>query len=88
MNNIVTEREALSCESPRLTESLFEICRRLDLTSIPLKTKSKVPLVRWSNESWKPTSLELETWASKTGINWGVRCGENLAVIGAKGIDV
>jgi len=81
MNNIVAERKASTSESPRLAESLFEICHHFALTPIPLKPKSKVPLVRWSDESWKPTSVELEAWALKPDINWGVRCGENLAVI-------
>jgi len=72
MNNIVAEREAPIYGSPRVTKSLFEICRRFDLTPIPLKPKSKVPLVKWSVEGWKPAPAELETWASKPGINWGI----------------
>ena len=81
MNNIVAERKASTSEAPLSAGCLFEICDRLDLTPVPLKPKSKVSLVRWSDESWKPSPVELEVWASKPGINWGVRCGENLAVI-------
>jgi hypothetical protein len=50
------------------------------LTPIPLKPRSKEPLVKWG-DGWNPTAEELERWSSKPEINWGVRCGEELAVL-------
>ena len=50
------------------------------LIPIPLKPRSKEPLVRWGN-GWNPTQKELQLWASRPGINWAVRCGDKLAVI-------
>jgi len=52
----------------------------LNLTPIPLKPRSKKPLVKWGKE-WNPTLEELEVWASRPNINWGVRCGAGLAVL-------
>jgi hypothetical protein len=81
MNNIILERKASTHQAAELVGCLFRLCHCLDLTPIPLKPKSKVPLVKWSDDSWNPTLAELETGASKPGINWGIRCGQNLAVI-------
>jgi len=52
----------------------------LGLTPIPLKPRRKEPLVKWG-DGWKPTPEELERWAAKAGINWGVRCGPELAAL-------
>lgn len=81
MNNIIVERKASTSQAAPLVGCLFRLFHRLDLTPIPPKPKSKVPLVQWSDDGWKPTPAELEAWASKPGINCGVRCGQNLAVI-------
>jgi len=59
---------------------LLQLYQRLGLTPIPLKTCSKEPLVKWG-DGWDPTSKELKAWASRPRINWGVRCGEKLAVL-------
>jgi len=81
MNNIVAQQEAYTSLAQGVIGFPFELYHRLELVLIPLKPKSKVPLVRWSDENWKPSLVEIEAWASKQGINWGVRCGQNLAVI-------
>ncbi len=81
MNNIVAQQKASSFQDKQMAGCLLELCHHLDLIPIPLKPKSKVPLVKWSDESWKPSPVEIEAWASKPGLNWGVRCGEKLAVI-------
>lgn len=65
MNNIVAQQKASTSQAAALVGCLFDVCHRLDLTPIPLKPKSKIPLVRWSDDSWKPTPVEPETWASK-----------------------
>ena len=59
---------------------LLQLCLRLGLTPIPLKLCSKEPLVRWG-KGWNPTASELWRWAAKPDINWGVRCGPELAVL-------
>lgn len=59
---------------------LLQLYQRLGLTPIPLKPRSKEPLVKWG-DGWNPTSEELKAWASRPRINWGVRCGEKLAVL-------
>lgn len=58
----------------------LQLYLRLGLTPVPLKERSKEPLVKWRN-GWNPTPEELEAWASKPNINWAVRCGDNLAGI-------
>ncbi len=58
----------------------LQVYLALGLTPIPLKPQSKEPLVKWRN-GWNPTASELRRWAAKPDINWGVRCGEKLAVI-------
>ncbi len=80
MNNIVAQIKAPSQEQEG-AGCLIELCHRLNLVPIPLKPKSKVPLVKWSAKQWQPSSAELKSWASTPGINWGVRGGENLAAI-------
>jgi len=80
MENIVAQQKALSQEQDGVG-CLFELCHRLNLVPIPLKPKSKGPLVKWSAEHWQPSPAELESWASIPGINWGARGGENLAAI-------
>ena len=81
MNNLVAQQKASTYQNQRMAGRFLELFHHLDLIPIPLKPKSKIPLVKWSDESWKPTPVELEAWASKPGVNWGVLCGENLAVI-------
>lgn len=80
MNTIVSEAKA-SPQGQKAVGCLLELCHRLNLIPIPLKPKSKIPLVRWSEKHWRPSPAELEPWASKPGINWGVRCGAELAVL-------
>lgn len=52
----------------------------LGLTPIPLKYRSKQPLVRWGEE-WNPTSQDLLRWAANRRINWAVRGGPELAIL-------
>jgi len=82
METIIAEQKVSASQSvPPAVEFLLDICRRFNLVAIPLKPRSKVPLVKWSDENWKPSPVELESWALTPGINWGVRGGENLAAI-------
>jgi len=60
--------------------SELDVYFHLGLVPIPLKPRSKEPLVRW-RDGWNPTFEQLDTWASQPSINWAVRCGENLAVL-------
>lgn len=59
---------------------LLQLCQRLGLTPVPLKPRAKEPLVKWA-DGWNPTAEELKAWDSDHGVNWGVRCGENLAAL-------
>ncbi len=59
---------------------LLHFYLRFGLIPIPLRPRSSEPLVKWRRR-WNPTHEELEAWASRSDINWAVRCGENLAVI-------
>ncbi|MFC1865709.1 CHC2 zinc finger domain-containing protein [Chloroflexota bacterium] len=59
--------------------NILEICDRYGLTPIPLKPRSKVPLVKWGN-SWRPTPQEMKIWAQKP-VNWGVRCDDGFAAL-------
>ena len=59
---------------------LLQLYQRLGLTPIPLKPRSKVPLVKWHN-GWNPPREELEAWASRPDINWGARCGVEVAAL-------
>jgi len=56
---------------------LLQLYVRLGLTPIPLKPRSKIPLVRW-RRNWNPSPSDLAPWASQADTNWGVRCGPNL----------
>jgi hypothetical protein len=58
----------------------LQLYQRLGLTPIPLKPRSKEPLVKWG-DGWNPSPAELKQWAAKPGINWGVRCGPQLVVL-------
>jgi len=54
---------------------------KIGLTPIPLKPRSKEPLVRWRN-GWNPTYEELQAWATASkNLNWAVRCGPELAAL-------
>lgn len=81
MSKATAKRKESMSEIPWSVDSLFDFCDRFSLVPIPLKPGSKVPQVKWSEENWKPTPFELKAWASKLGGNWGIRCGQNLAVI-------
>jgi len=52
----------------------------LGLTFIPLKPRSKEPLVKWGN-GCNPTLKELKRRARQPGINWGIRCGAEMAAL-------
>jgi hypothetical protein len=69
------------------THEYIQHYTRLGLTPIPLEHRSKKPLVKWT-KGWNPNLNELESWASNPTINWGVRCGENLAVIDCDSEDI
>ena len=86
MNNIVAQQKACTYQPQNMVGYPLEFCHHFDLVPIPLKPKSRVPLVRWSHESLKPAPVEIEAWVSKSGLNWGVRCEENLAA--AAGVKV
>jgi len=43
----------------------LEFYHVFDLVPIPLKPKSKVPLVGWSNVNLKPAPIKIEAWVSK-----------------------
>jgi len=58
----------------------------LGLTIIPLKFRSKRPLVRWAN-SWNPSIEQLQSYFTRPA-NIGVLCGESLAVIDCDSEDV
>lgn len=62
------------------TLACLQLYQRLGLTPVPLRPRSKEPLVRWGDD-WNPGFEQLHTWASQPGINWGVRCGPELAVL-------
>ncbi|MFC2014164.1 bifunctional DNA primase/polymerase [Chloroflexota bacterium] len=81
MNNVLLQQKVSTSQDQRITAYYLELYRHLNLTPIPLKPKSKVPLVRWTDGNWNPTLAELQAWACKPNINWGVRCGENLAAL-------
>ena len=51
----------------------------LGLTVIPLKLRSKKPLVRWGS-GWNPSIDQLHSYFTRSA-NVGVLCGESLAVI-------
>ena len=59
----------------------------LGLTPIPLKPRSKEPLVRGKEGDWEPTEYQLLTLAERDNINWGVRCGRELAVLDIDSVD-
>jgi hypothetical protein len=58
----------------------LQFYQRLGLTPIPLKPRSKEPLVK-RGDGWNPIPEELACWAAKPGLNWAVRCGPKLAVL-------
>jgi hypothetical protein len=69
-------------QSPDLdARNLLELYEALGLTPIPLKCRSKKPLVKWGASDWPPPITGLRAWVSRSGINWGVRCGSELAVL-------
>jgi len=80
MNNMVTKQKASTYQPQNMVGYLLELCHHFNLVPVPLKLKSKVPLVRWSHESWKPSPVEIEAWSSRVGLNCSGRCGEKLAV--------
>jgi hypothetical protein len=64
----------------RDTLAHLQLYLRLGLTPIPLKPRSKEPLVKWGN-GYNPSDEDLEQWATQPDFNWGIRCGEELAVL-------
>ena len=65
MNNIVAQQKASTYQPQNMVGYPLEFCYHFDLVPIPLKPKSRIPLVRWSDDSWKPAPVEPETWSSK-----------------------
>lgn len=59
---------------------LLQLCLWLSLASILLKPCSQEPMVRWG-EGWNPTPTQLERWAARRRVKWGVRCGPELAAL-------
>ncbi len=78
MNNIVAQQKASTYQPQNMVGYPLELCHHFDLVPIPLKPKSRVLLVRWSHESWKPAPVKIEAWASKPGLNWGCAVEKNL----------
>lgn len=76
---------------------LLQLCQRLGLTLLPLCVPNpeggclqhgpecphpgKRPLVKW-RDRWNPTFEQLGRGVVKAGLNWGVRCGPELASAG------
>ena len=58
----------------------LQLYQRLGLTRIPLKLRSKEPLVK-RGDGWNPIPEELAHWSTKLGLNWAVRCNPELAVL-------
>jgi hypothetical protein len=58
---------------------LIRLYQQLGLTPIPLKPRSKEPLVKWG-DGWNPTPELIAAWAAKPDINWGVRCGRRICI--------
>ena len=81
MNNIIAEQKRPTSEPVPAVKYLLDICHRFNLVPIPLKPRSKIPLVKWSVDRWAAPAAELQTWSADPTINWAVRCGQNLAVI-------
>ena len=54
--------------------------RKLGLMPIPLKPRSKEPLVKWGND-WHPTPEDIGRWFASPRVNVAVRCGENIAAL-------
>ena len=71
MKNIIVERKASTYQAATLVGCLFRLCRHLDLTPIPLKPKSKVPLVKWSDNGWKPARKGKGPDPNRITIPWG-----------------
>jgi len=60
---------------------LLRFYHRVGLTAIPLKPRSKAPLVKWRN-GWNPRPADLNSCgAVKRVLHWGMRCGENFAAV-------
>ena len=63
----------------------LELYRRLGLNVIPLKPRSKEPLIQWGElQQRKATDDELKRWFSRGDVNVGIVCGSvsgNLAVL-------
>ena len=53
----------------------------LGLTLIPLKPRSKRPLVRWTSPNWGGTKEELAPYLRRKILNWSIRCGAYLVVL-------
>ncbi len=68
MNNIVAQQKACTYQPQNMVGYPLEFCHDFDLVPIPLKPKSRVPLVRWSHESLKPAPVKIEAWVSK--LDW------------------
>jgi hypothetical protein len=63
----------------------IEFYKRLGFNVIPLKARSKEPVIKWSEfETRKTTEEELKQWFSKEDVNVGIVCGSvsgNLIVL-------
>lgn len=58
----------------------LQLYLRLGLTLIPLRPRSKEPLVR-CGDRWNVTSEKLKRWFANPLVNIGVHRGENIAVL-------
>ena len=65
MNNIVAQQKACTFQPQNMVGYSLEFCHHIDLVPIPLKPKSRIPLVRWSHENLKPAPVKIEAWVSK-----------------------
>ncbi len=67
MNNIVAQQMACTYQPQNMVGYSLEFYHVFDLVPIPLKIKSRIPLVRRSHESLKPAPIKIEAWVSKLG---------------------
>jgi len=72
-------------------EGYIELYKRLGFNIIPLKARSKEPLIKWSEfETRKATEEELKQWFSKEDVNIGIVCGfvsGNLIVLDLESLE-
>ena len=59
------------------TTDLLQLYLGLGLIPIPLKPRSKEPLMRWS-DGWNPRCEDNKRWPAHCDLNWPMCSGPNL----------